>query len=245
TGGTGPRPWYSINKHILCPLSGRGSPLPVTEDSEKMDLSLQRDEEKRLNETTPVSDNTANVPPPEVTDEFLYDHVNDIIEIIDIKSKLIVDWFRPTECLTNPELCQQYEQTYLQHQEQLMLKCKNLGISHNEIPVTIVDLKDRIEHLHLAKQMAAAAPNTEHQHQTPPAPPKRRERYASNHAFSSSALELFRTLSVLAHDETLNFQILLKAIRTALPTLRTLDNDEEKSITIFEHYYAHYNGQQI
>ncbi|GIX91022.1 hypothetical protein CDAR_33881 [Caerostris darwini] len=78
-----------------------------------------------------------------------------------------------------------------------------------------------------------------------PAPPPIGERYASNHAFSSSALELFRTLSVLAHDETLNFQILLKAIRTALPTLRTLDNDEEKSITIFEHYYAHYNGQQI
>ncbi|GIY13276.1 hypothetical protein CDAR_443041, partial [Caerostris darwini] len=130
-------------------------------------------EEKRLHETTPPSDNTANVPPPEVTDEFLYDHVNEIIEIIDIKSKLIADWFRPTECLTNPELCQQYEQTYLQHQEQLMLKCKNLGISHNEMPVTIVDLKDRIEHLHLAKQMAATAPNTEQQRQTPPALPKR------------------------------------------------------------------------
>ncbi|GIY78414.1 hypothetical protein CDAR_271951 [Caerostris darwini] len=319
-------------------MSGHGSPPPDVANFEKMDLSLQGDEEKRLNETTPLSDNTANVPPPEVTDDFLYTHLNEMIEIIDLKSKLIADWFRPTECLTNPELCQQYDQSYAKYQEQLDLKCKKLGISHNDVPATIIDLKDRIEYLHVAKRMATTAPNAEQQQQTPPAPPKRStekrpldadgfrlpakhltrritstapytapknlsqklipkpgniaksrtqlhqnlsqrasyadklvnkpqpvlpqqpllqsqivtsapppmgERNTNNSAFSSSALELFKTLSVFAHDETLNFPILLKGIRSALPILHTIDNDEEKAITIFEHFCAHYNNNQI
>ncbi|GIY43284.1 hypothetical protein CDAR_257731 [Caerostris darwini] len=78
-----------------------------------------------------------------------------------------------------------------------------------------------------------------------PAPPPIGERNANNSVLSPSALDLFRILSALAHDETLNFPILLKAIRSALPTLRTIDNDEEKSIVIFEHYHAQYYGQQI
>ncbi|GIY80524.1 hypothetical protein CEXT_805571 [Caerostris extrusa] len=81
---------------------------------------------KRLNETSPLSDNAANLPPPEVTDEFLYAHINEMIEIIELKSKLIADWFRPAECQTNPELQQQYDQTYLQYKEQMDAKCQSL-----------------------------------------------------------------------------------------------------------------------
>ncbi|GIY80527.1 hypothetical protein CEXT_805591 [Caerostris extrusa] len=45
------------------------------------------------------------------------------------------------------------------------------------------------------------------------------ERNTNNSAptFSSSVLELFKTLSVFAHDETLIFPVLLQAIRSALP----------------------------
>ncbi|GIY32325.1 hypothetical protein CDAR_619791 [Caerostris darwini] len=55
---------------------------------------------------------------------------------------------------------------------------------------------------------------------------------------SSSALELFRTLAHFAHDTTINFPVLLQAIRLALPTLRTLQSDEEKTLLIFEFYHA-------
>ncbi|GIZ05221.1 hypothetical protein CEXT_290441 [Caerostris extrusa] len=53
---------------------------------------------KRLNETTPLAIMRVNLPPPEVTDEFLYAHINEMIEIMELKSKLIADWFRPAEC---------------------------------------------------------------------------------------------------------------------------------------------------
>ncbi|GIY33936.1 hypothetical protein CEXT_811391 [Caerostris extrusa] len=77
-----------------------------------------------------------------------------------------------------------------------------------------------------------------------PAPPPMGERNANNSApnFSPSALralELFKILSTFAHDETIIFPALLKAIRSALPTLRAIDNDEEKAVNIFEHYCAH------
>ncbi|GIY85544.1 hypothetical protein CDAR_540311 [Caerostris darwini] len=55
---------------------------------------------------------------------------------------------------------------------------------------------------------------------------------------SSSALELFRTLAHFAHDTTINFSVLLKAMRLALPTLRTLQSDEEKTLLTFEFYHA-------
>ncbi|GIY73585.1 hypothetical protein CDAR_429621 [Caerostris darwini] len=182
-------------------MSGRGSPPPDVATTEKMDLSLQGDEEKRLNGTTPRSDNTANVPPSEVTDEFLYDHLNEVIEIIDLKSKVLADWFRPAECLTNPELCKQYDQSYKQHLGQLNLKCKQLGITHIEVPTTIIDLRDRIEYLHTAKQMAATAPNAEQQRQTPPAPYKRgkEKRPLDAEGFRLPAKHLTRKVTPTAH----------------------------------------------
>ncbi|GIY13500.1 hypothetical protein CDAR_507841 [Caerostris darwini] len=56
---------------------------------------------------------------------------------------------------------------------------------------------------------------------------------------SDSALELFKVLSKFAHDDTLHFPALLRAIRSALPTLRALEADEEKALVIFEHYHGY------
>ncbi|GIY64237.1 hypothetical protein CDAR_506351 [Caerostris darwini] len=48
------------------------------------------------------------------------------------------------------------------------------------------------------------------------------------------------SLSQFAHDDTLHFPSLLSAIRSALPTLQSTQNDNEKAIIVFEHYHAHY-----
>ncbi|GIX89565.1 hypothetical protein CEXT_383751 [Caerostris extrusa] len=70
------------------------------------------------------------------------------------------------------------------------------------------------------------------------APPK-----GNNHnsapILSDAALKI---LSQFAHDDSLHFPSLLKAIRSVLPTLQLTQNDNEKDIIIFEHYYAHYNS---
>ncbi|GIX67526.1 hypothetical protein CEXT_632091 [Caerostris extrusa] len=65
-------------------MSGRGSPLP---DTETMDVSPPGDNEQppyRLPQDPPLG-----------SDEFLYLHVKTITRIIELKVKLLADWFRP------------------------------------------------------------------------------------------------------------------------------------------------------
>ncbi|GIY13612.1 hypothetical protein CDAR_567411 [Caerostris darwini] len=56
-----------------------------------MNLSPSGDEEKRLPEATPPPA-TSTPPPSKVTGEFLYNHIADIVKIIEFKSRLIADW---------------------------------------------------------------------------------------------------------------------------------------------------------
>ncbi|GIX73724.1 hypothetical protein CDAR_397971 [Caerostris darwini] len=77
-------------------MSGRGSPLP---DSEKMDLTPQSDERYRLPSNPPLG-----------SDEFLYIHAETIAKIIDLKAKVLADWFRP-QGLT-PEAAEKFEKIY-------------------------------------------------------------------------------------------------------------------------------------
>ncbi|GIY01650.1 hypothetical protein CDAR_117771 [Caerostris darwini] len=71
------------------------------------------------------------------------------------------------------------------------------------------------------------------------APPKG-SNFNSAPILSDAALHPFKVLSQFAHDDTLHFPSLLNAIRSALPTLQSTQNDNEKAIIIFEHYHAHY-----
>ncbi|GIX96749.1 hypothetical protein CDAR_591721 [Caerostris darwini] len=344
-------------------MSGRGnSPPPGGETMElveTMDSTSVEDEAKRLSETTPppvAQTNTAQVAQdPEsadVTDQFLYDNADEIIKIIELKAKLTADWFRPADCQTNPDLARHYDQMYDDHSKEMEARCAKLHISQNAVPVTINELKDRVEYLHMAKQ-ATATPSanpaqanpkptsakprrgtekrpldadgfrqppkhlirgttanaiptptlpttlpsgckslelefTERKFNptqqksfcipTPAVIPKMSTRTQSSpltatsysdilmnrkqtetaqskqhqtsypmseqnstgsaSVISTSALELFRTLAHFAHDTTINFPVLLQAIRLALPTLRTLQSDEEKTLLIFEFYHA-------
>ncbi|GIX93834.1 hypothetical protein CEXT_271001 [Caerostris extrusa] len=72
-----------------------------------------------------------------------------------------------------------------------------------------------------------------------PAPPKGNN-LNSAPILSDAALHLFKILSQFAHDDSLHFPSLLNGIRSALPTLQLIQDDNEKAITIFEDYHAHY-----
>ncbi|GIX84393.1 hypothetical protein CEXT_42531 [Caerostris extrusa] len=120
---------------------------------ETMDLSPSGRRGKPPQRDDPLNDSAAYVSSPEVTDE--------------------VNMGETGSDQPNAYQTQKYDQTYLQNKEQMDSMCKNLGISHNEVPAKIIDLKDRIEYLNVAKQIATSAPNTEQRQQSPPAPPKR------------------------------------------------------------------------
>ncbi|GIZ04980.1 hypothetical protein CEXT_739521 [Caerostris extrusa] len=96
-----------------------------------------------------------STPPPVVMDEFLCNHITDIVKIIEFKSKLIADWFRLLECNSDPSLALQYDQTYNASKNEMSALCVKLGISHNEVPLSITDLKNCIEYFHVAKHTNA------------------------------------------------------------------------------------------
>ncbi|GIY34100.1 hypothetical protein CEXT_435331 [Caerostris extrusa] len=95
-----------------------------------MDLSPSGDEAKRLSETTPPNAQSANDPPPVITDQFLYDNVDEQLKIIELKSKLTAGWFRPAVCINNPELAKKYDLIYENNMKEMNARCANLRISH-------------------------------------------------------------------------------------------------------------------
>ncbi|GIY59725.1 hypothetical protein CDAR_444451 [Caerostris darwini] len=105
-----------------------------------------------------------STPPPVVMDEFLCNHITDIVKIIEFESKLIADWFRLLECNSDPSLALQYDQAYNASKNEMDVLCVKLGISHNEVPLSITDLKNHIEYFHVAKHTnATPAPKNQHQ----------------------------------------------------------------------------------
>ncbi|GIX81374.1 hypothetical protein CDAR_2261 [Caerostris darwini] len=53
--------------------------------------------------------------------------------------------------------------------KEMNARCANLRISHNDVSMTINDLKERVEYLHMAKQAnTTPAPNRQHQQTTVP-----------------------------------------------------------------------------
>ncbi|GIY10069.1 hypothetical protein CDAR_64231 [Caerostris darwini] len=403
-------------------MSGRGEEPPGM--SEKMDLSAE-DKEKRLPETTPLTEPPAAAEPllTEVTPEYLYAHADELVNIIQLKARLAADWIRPVACNGNPELSAHYEQAFTATSDEMFARCRKLNMTPNQVPATVNDLKDKVQHIIDAnspaaqsannKQQAQPAPSVQQNQTVPPRkgggkrhmdsegftiPPKHLIRrvtptlpststtdslpagsnthfsnlsstntmdvaddpipeqprkfrvppffvrpcanWVANNAIykraapsmksvqsrdnflkltvdseddhmrlkaalvkqgaefkciqrasvtqpqpskrvttelsyaqivnnkpaaqprtvclrtpppmgvannqsailSDSALELFRLLSKFAHDDTLHFPALLRAIRSALPTLRALEEDEEKALVIFEHYHAQYHG---
>ncbi|GIY13997.1 hypothetical protein CEXT_682801 [Caerostris extrusa] len=146
---------------------------------ETMDSSTSEDEAKRLSETTPSVAQTNNPliaqdsAPAVVMDQFLYDNADEIIKIIELKSKLTADWFRPVACKTNLDLAKQYDLVHKTHLKEMEARCANLRISQIDVPVTINELKDRVEYLYIARQ---ATTTPAHSNQIPKrtsAPPRR------------------------------------------------------------------------
>ncbi|GIY13602.1 hypothetical protein CDAR_567341 [Caerostris darwini] len=113
-------------------MSNRGSPLP---DSETMDM-------------TPPSDERYILPPnpPLGSDEFLYLHAETITKIIELKAKLLADWFRPQGL--DPESTEKLDQVYETNAAEMQTLCKGLGMTYGN-PENIHILHKKIKPIHL------------------------------------------------------------------------------------------------
>ncbi|GIY35470.1 hypothetical protein CDAR_239431 [Caerostris darwini] len=123
-------------------MSGRGSPAP---DSETMDISTGNDEQPpyRLPPDPPVG-----------SDEFLYLHVETITKIIELRAKLLADWFRPKDL--DLESANKLDKEYDATAEEMQTLCKGLGITHDKLPEDINALHNRIKPVHLRLHEKAA-----------------------------------------------------------------------------------------
>ncbi|GIY49198.1 hypothetical protein CEXT_37951 [Caerostris extrusa] len=117
-------------------MSGRGSSLP---DTETMDVSPREMTSNRLidyRRTHPVG-----------SDEFLYFHVETITKIIELKAKLLADWFRPKGL--DPESTTKLDKEYDATTAEMLALCEGLGMSQNELPNDIYALHEKIKPVHL------------------------------------------------------------------------------------------------
>ncbi|GIY07218.1 hypothetical protein CDAR_201001 [Caerostris darwini] len=132
-------------------MSGRGSPLP---DSEKMDL-------------TPPSEERCRLPPnpPLGSDEFLYLQAETIAKIIDLKAKVLADWFRPQGL--SPEAAEKFEKIYQANSAEMQTLCDRLGMTYGELPDSIHDLHEKINPIHL-RLHGETTPSQKIQQKSPP-----------------------------------------------------------------------------
>ncbi|GIY46041.1 hypothetical protein CEXT_578701 [Caerostris extrusa] len=145
-----------------------------------MDLSPTGDEQKRLPETTPLPEPpaTAATTMTEVTDDYLYAHAEELVHIIQLKARLAADWIRPAACKGNPELAAQYELAFMAASDEMFARCSKLNLTPNQVPATVNDLKDKVQHLIDAEQSTAQsadnvptsqpAPSVQHSQNVPP-----------------------------------------------------------------------------
>ncbi|GIY84447.1 hypothetical protein CDAR_278791 [Caerostris darwini] len=144
-----------------------------------MDLSAD-DKEKRLPETPPLTEPPAAAEPllTEITPEYLYAHAEELVTIIQLKARLAADWIRPAACNGNPELSAQYEQAFTATSDEMFARCRKLNMTPNQVPATVNDLKDRVQHIIDANSPAAQsatnnqqvqpAPSVQHNQTVPP-----------------------------------------------------------------------------
>ncbi|GIY22097.1 hypothetical protein CDAR_222931 [Caerostris darwini] len=91
--------------------------------------------------------------PPVGSDEFLYLHVKTITRIIELKAKLLADWFRPKGL--DPESASKLDKEYDTTTAELLALCEGLGMSQNELPNDIYALhKIKPVHLRLHEKTA-------------------------------------------------------------------------------------------
>ncbi|GIY01335.1 hypothetical protein CDAR_599231 [Caerostris darwini] len=130
-------------------MSGRGSPAP---DSETMDISTGNDEQPpyRLPPDPPVG-----------SDEFLYLHVETITKIIELRAKLLADWFRPKDL--DLESANKLDKEYDATAAEMQTLCEGLGIVHDKLPEDINALHNRIKPVHLRLHEKAASPHANQQ----------------------------------------------------------------------------------
>ncbi|GIY85092.1 hypothetical protein CDAR_398311 [Caerostris darwini] len=132
-------------------MSGRGSPLP---DSEKMDL-------------TPPSDERYRLPPnPQLgSDEFLYLHAETITKMIDLKAKMLADWFLPQGL--DPDSAGKLDQIYEANAAEMKTLCEGLGMTYGELPDDILALHEKIKTIHLRLHGETTSPQAIQQKPSP------------------------------------------------------------------------------
>ncbi|GIY67959.1 RNA-directed DNA polymerase from mobile element jockey [Caerostris darwini] len=116
-------------------MSGRGSSHP---DSETMDITPSSDEQPRYR--LPPN-------PPVGSDEFLHLHAGTITKVIELKAKLLADWFRPQGL--DPESTDKLDQEYDATTAEMLALCEGLGMTHGELPNDILALHEKIKPIHL------------------------------------------------------------------------------------------------
>ncbi|GIY84830.1 hypothetical protein CDAR_282211 [Caerostris darwini] len=116
-------------------MSGRGSSHP---DSETMDITPPSDEQPRYR--LPPN-------PPVGSDEFLYLHAETITKVIELKAKLLADWFRPQGL--DPESTDKLDQEYDATTAEMLALCEGLGMTHGELPNDILALHEKMKPIHL------------------------------------------------------------------------------------------------
>ncbi|GIY53433.1 hypothetical protein CDAR_4051 [Caerostris darwini] len=124
-------------------MSGRGSPAP---DTDTMDISTGNDEQPpyRLPPNPPVG-----------SDEFVYLHAEIITKIIELKAKMLADWFRPKDL--DQESASKLDKEYDATAAEMHALCEGLGIKHDKLPDDIYELHNRIKPIHLRLHAAAAS----------------------------------------------------------------------------------------
>ncbi|GIY85089.1 hypothetical protein CDAR_398291 [Caerostris darwini] len=132
-------------------MSGRGSPLP---DSGKMDLTPPSDERYRLPPNPPLG-----------SDEFLYLHAETITKMIDLKAKMLADWFRPQGL--DPESAGKLDQIYEANAAEMKTLCEGLGMTYGELPDDILALHEKIKTIHLRLHGETTSPQAIQQKPSP------------------------------------------------------------------------------
>ncbi|GIY13502.1 hypothetical protein CDAR_507851 [Caerostris darwini] len=104
----------------------------------------------------------------DVTAEYLYAHAEELVHIIQLKARLAADWIRPAACNGNPELSAQYEQAFTATSDEMFARCSKLNLTPNQVPATVNDLKDKVQHIIDANSPAAQSANNDQQAQPAP-----------------------------------------------------------------------------
>ncbi|GIY58990.1 hypothetical protein CEXT_678481 [Caerostris extrusa] len=78
-------------------------------------------------------------------------------------------WIRPAACKNDPELSAHYDQAFNAALNEIFALCSKLKVTPNQVPATVNDLKDKVQHLIDAEQSTSnPAPNAQQHKSVPP-----------------------------------------------------------------------------